>query len=154
MNSQEAHQHFSVACFNGTWGLLDMAERTPEQVREMLYQAQASLYHWTQRDDCEPENLSIGLWQVSRVYAVLDSAVEAMRYAKDCLEISQETELSAFHVGYAHEAVARAAMVAGDSVLANVHIDKAIECAALIDDTGSQQMVLDDVKSIRERLES
>ena len=80
-----AHEHFSVACFNQVWGLIDKPNRTPAEDQEMVELCLASLWHWSQRDDCTPTNLSIGYWQASRVYALLGQAENAMQYARLCL---------------------------------------------------------------------
>jgi hypothetical protein len=74
--------------------------------------SQASLWHWTQRSDCTPRHLSIGYWQLSRVHALLGQAENALDSAKKCLHYSENT--SPFFVGYAHEALARSAAIAGD----------------------------------------
>jgi len=56
---QEAHHYFAAQCFNQTWDLLEKAHRSPEEGEQMLLLALASLWHWTQRDDSTPQNLSI-----------------------------------------------------------------------------------------------
>jgi hypothetical protein len=80
-------------------------------MREM---AHASLYHWLCREDCTDRNVSIGLWQISRVHAVLGDAAEALAYAEECIVLSNDSGLPAFYRGYAYEAAARAAGAAGD----------------------------------------
>lgn len=126
-----------------------MSNRTPEQDSEMIALAQSSLYHWTQREDCQPRNLSIGMWQVSRVYAVLESATEALRYASACLKVSEENELDAFCLTYAHEAMARAYSVASDIAQTNHHLTLARDHAEQIDDAESTKMALADLETIQ-----
>ncbi|MEP4079047.1 hypothetical protein [Haloferula sp.] len=114
MDPQDGHRHFSVDCFNQVWSLLDKSDRSAEDDRLMREMAHASLYHWLQRSDGNAENLSIGLWQISRVHAVLGEGDVARRYAEECLRISEGSELSPFYRGYALEAVARAAKLLQD----------------------------------------
>ena len=65
---QQSHRHFSAHCFNKTWEYMEKdGNRSTEENLSMLHTAIASLWHWTQRDDVRPENLSVGYWQVSRV---------------------------------------------------------------------------------------
>ena len=109
---QNAHRHFSASCFNGVWGLLEKSDRSAEEDRLLREMAHASLYHWLERKDKEPKNISIGLWLLSRVYAVLGDGPSAARYAGECIEFSEE--LPAFYFGYAYEAAARAAAVQGN----------------------------------------
>jgi hypothetical protein len=45
--SAEEHRRLGVDLFNHVWTLLELAERTPEQVDEMIHAAHASRYHWS-----------------------------------------------------------------------------------------------------------
>ena len=69
-DSAKAHQFFSAHCFNSAWELIDKPERTPEENEQIIQRTMASLWHWTQREDCTDQNLSIGYWQAARVYAL------------------------------------------------------------------------------------
>jgi hypothetical protein len=148
MNLQESHQYFSVSCFNETWSLLDLPDRTTKQEQQMISLAQASLYHWTCREDCAATNLSVGLWLLARVYSVLDSPKEALRYASECLELSSSNNLDSFYMAYAHEAMARAADCSDDSNLAQQHKSEAERFATLVEDELSKQMVRDDLETV------
>ena len=90
----------------------------------------ASLWHWTQREDCTDTNLSIGYWQAARVYALASEAPNARKYAQLCLDITPTDD--AFYLGYAHEAMARAEVLAGNQELANEHLAKATQFATNI----------------------
>jgi hypothetical protein len=118
-----AHRFFSADCFNRTWDLLEKADHSAAEDEQMLLLCHASLWHWTQRTECTPRNLSIGYWQLSRVYAVLGQAENARRYA----EISLQHSIAEppFYRGYAHEALARAAKVAGDRGSMESHLAEA-----------------------------
>src|SRR4026208_1633757 len=85
-----AHQFFSADCFNRTWTLIERPNRSPEEDEQMLLLSLASLWHWTQREDCSDQNLSIGYWQVSRVYALRGEGQSALRYGESCLRHSQD----------------------------------------------------------------
>lgn len=114
MKESEAHSYFSAHCFNEVWRLLEKEDRSDEETLLMRDAAHASLYHWKQREDCQPQNLSIGLWMLARIYAVLEKGEEAMGYAKACIEISESESLAPFFIGYGFEAAARAAKTAGE----------------------------------------
>ena len=90
MKHPEWHASLSVECFNGVWTLLEKEDRTPEEDALMREMAHASLFHWMMREDVTPRNRSIGLWQVSRVSAVLEDGPVAMRYARDCVTLSED----------------------------------------------------------------
>ena len=153
MKPELAHQEFSCECFNQTWGLLDLEERSEGQVMEMISTAHASLYHWRQREDATPENLSIGLWQLARVYAVAKSPQEAMRHAKACLKISEDNGLSPFCMAYAHEAVCRAALIDGNADLAKIHLDATVKHAAGVTDEHDKKLIDADVEALQRMIE-
>jgi hypothetical protein len=71
LDIDQLHRHFSSACFNETWRLIDNPNRTARDNEAMILSASTSLWHWMQRPDCSDQNLSIGHWQLSRVYALV-----------------------------------------------------------------------------------
>ncbi len=111
-----AHAYFAAHCFNRAWKGIDAKQRTEEEAESMLGAAHASLWHWLQRPECTNQNRSIGYWQLSRVYALLGDAQLSMQFAKRCLDVSLEPSLPPLFVGYAYEALARAAKLQGDAV--------------------------------------
>ena len=145
-----AHGFFSVDCFNRTWGLLDQPDRTSEEDEQMLQLTMASLWHWTQRDDVTDANLSVGLWQVSRVHAVLGRADEARRYGELALDAAKQGESDAFTVGYAYEALARAEKLAGNQRKATERLKQAHAEAQKVVDEESRSWLTDDLREIEE----
>jgi hypothetical protein len=141
-----AHRHFSAGCFNHAWTLIEKPERTAAETEEMVLCALASLWHWTQRADCTDRNLSIGHWQVSRVYALAGQGENAMRHARRSLELAQGSP--PFYVGAAHEAVARAAVVLNDRELLQNHLNEARRCAAEVSDPAERQDLEQDLRSL------
>ena len=141
-----AHKYFAAHCFNSAWDLLDKPTRTAEDERLMVALNQASIYHWLNRRDCEPKHLSIGYWQASRIQAVLGNAAEARRYAEVCLSYS--VDVDPFFLGYAHEALARAAYVAADTVVADEHLNRAAAQAALVGRKEDRELLLKDLESL------
>jgi len=117
-----AHRHFATDSFNVVWSFLDRPDRSPADDRMMLAAAHASLYHWMKIPGVSSQQLSVGYWQISRVYAVLGLAGEA-KWAADLAHHYAEN-LSPFYKGCACEAKARADLVAGktDDALKNLAI--------------------------------
>jgi hypothetical protein len=81
----------------------------------MLHAAHASRYHWGEAEECRPENLARGEWQISRVYTVLGRAEPAIWHARRCLEHCQANGIGDWDLAYAYEALARAHALAGDT---------------------------------------
>lgn len=87
----------------------------PEQsVWEIVGRGIASLWHWTQRADCTPTNLSVGCWQIARIFALLRQPANARGYARRCLEYSQAEGVEPVYQAYTYEALARAEAIAGN----------------------------------------
>lgn len=141
-----AHRWFSADCFNRVWSLLDKPDRAPEECERMVSLAHASLAHWRERADCTAQNLSIGYWQVSRVCAVLGQAENARHYGELCLAASASEP--PFYLGYAHEALARAAKQAGNAASAAEHLATARLLAAQVTDAGERGALESDLTGL------
>jgi hypothetical protein len=146
---QAAHKYFSAECFNRAWDYIDKPIRKEGEDDSMLQLSLASLWHWKQRKDCMPTNLSIGYWQVSRVYALLRQADNARRYGKLCLEAAKGEEVLPYYRGAAYEALARAEMVAGNQDEMEKYLIQAHQIAASLPDPEGKKMLLKDLATIR-----
>jgi hypothetical protein len=141
-----AHRFFSVDCFNDAWTLIDKPDRSAEDNQRMLALSFASLWHWTQRQDCAERNLSIAYWQLSRVFALLGDAGNATRYGEMCLQHSVSEP--PFFLAYAHEALARAAALRNDASRTSHHLSKARKLVLLIDDPDDRALLEKDLQSL------
>src|SRR5688572_22601002 len=83
-----AHKYFSADCFNQAWTLIEKADRTSKDDQQMLASSFASLWHWSQREDCSCRTLSIAHWQLSRIFSLLGDAASATRHGETCLQHS------------------------------------------------------------------
>jgi len=145
---QDAHKYFSANCFNKTWEFIDKAgNRAVEDDMEMLHTAIASLWHWSQRADVTAENLSVGYWQISRVYNLINQPHNAKTYGSLALKYAQE--LSPFYRGYAYETLARAEMILNNRSIMNVHLDEARAMLAQVEDEEDKQILSKDLETIR-----
>lgn len=145
-DSQTAHRHFSAQCFNAAWDLIDKPSRTEDERAQMLACAMASLWHWMQRPDATPRNLSIGYWQVSRVFSLLGFGEPARWYARLCLENSRQEP--PFYLGYAYESLARASAVCGQTDEAQRSLFEAQRLAESVEEEAERQQLLSDLKTI------
>ncbi|MBI3162818.1 MAG: hypothetical protein HYZ23_09920 [Chloroflexi bacterium] len=143
---QLTHRYFSATCFNKTWEWIDNPHRTPTDDLSMLQSAMTSLWHWTQREDAKPQNLSVGYWQVSRVFALMGQSDNARRYAE--VSITHSEGCPPFYAGFAYEALARAEMVDGNHEMMNEYLAKARELAEQVDDAEDKEVLMGDINSI------
>lgn len=142
-----AHKYFAAGCFNNAWGLIEKKDRTAEDNEQMIQLAQASLWHWSQREDKTDRNMSVGYWQVSRIYALVGEAENARKYGKLCLEYSKNDE--PFYLGFAYEALARAEMVAGDQAKMKKYLEEAQKQVEAVTKDDEKKMLLDDLGTIK-----
>ena len=141
-----AHRYFAAHCYNLTWELLKKTDRTPSDDAQLLQRCYASLWHWSQRDDETDENRSIGYWQLARVWAVLGNGEQAKQAAERCLHFSQNQP--PFYQGYAHEAAARAAKVAGNTEALGYHLGQAHPFAAQVEEADDRAVLESDLAEL------
>jgi hypothetical protein len=144
-----AHKFFSASCFNRAWDLIDKSNRTAEEDEDMIRLSLSSTWHWTQREDCTQQNLSVGYWQTSRVYALVGQAENAKRYGQLCLNASQGKDIPPFYLGYAYEALARAEAVAGNKEKMDEYLGEARRVADRVPKADTKKMLLDDLETIK-----
>ncbi|HOX18465.1 MAG TPA: hypothetical protein PKW82_08420 [Spirochaetales bacterium] len=142
------HKHFSSACFNATWTWIDRADRTEEETEAMIHASHASLHHWRSRADVADLQLSVGYWQLSRVYSVARRGEEALRYGLLSLEAARRGALEPFYSAYAREALARAAALLGRRAEAASFLEEAREDAARVMDAESRKALESDLSGI------
>ena len=120
---ETTHRQLAADLFNHTWELLDLSERTQDQIDEMIGAAHASRYHWSVVG--EPVNLARGDWQISRVYSALGRSEPALYHAYRSLEIVEAAGIADFDLAFAYEALARGHAVSGDSLESQRYLELA-----------------------------
>lgn len=144
-----AHQYFAPNCFNQAWDLIEKAERTAEEDEQMIRLSLASAWHWTQRKDCTPQNMSVAYWQTSRIYAILGQADNARRYGRLSLDAAQGDDIPLFYLGFAYEALARAELVAGNREKMGEYLQQARRAVERVSDDDEKQILLADLDTIK-----
>lgn len=147
----EQHRRVAIALFNRTWDLLELPERSVELDDELLHSAHASRLHWTAAGG-DVTRLATGEWQCARVYAVLERAEPAAWHARRALALCRAAAITGFLEGAAHEALARAALVAGDRDAARRWVDHARSIAADLDDEEDREVLTNDLDDLDTRL--
>ena len=142
------HRSLGVSCFNRTWDYLDKASLTPDETEEMIHTAHASFWHWSQVEDVTPTNISIGTWQLSRVYAVANLPERAIHFAERCIRVSETDGIPPFYAAYAYEAMARARALAGDTEAARECITRARSYAEAVEKEDDRNAISGDLDTI------
>ncbi|HEU4841836.1 MAG TPA: SRPBCC family protein [Ilumatobacteraceae bacterium] len=102
------HRQQAIDANNATWELLDVAERTPDEVDDLLARAYTAAFHWRRAARRGPENAVRASWLISHVHAVLGQGDLALHHADRALATATAAGLADFDLAYAHEARARA----------------------------------------------
>jgi DNA-binding transcriptional MerR regulator len=132
--------------FNHVWSLLEIPDRTPAQVDELIHAAHASRYHWMQVGDAS--NAATGEWQCSRVYATLGRGEPALWHARRGLEILETAGISDWGIAAAYEALARASAVAGDLTAAREWRAKARTACDSIEEAEEREIIEGDLATL------
>lgn len=151
---QFVHKHFSTDCFNKCWKLIEKKNRTPEDEEDMVLLTHASLWHWTQRDDYQPMNLSVAYWQLGRVYCQTKNTPMARHYGQKCVEISIENNMPPFYVGYGYEVLAHASALEANAGEAREYLRLAGEQIEKITVDKNKKLLQADLEKVEQLLDS
>ena len=145
----EVHRSEGVALFNAVWEMLETGDRSPAQDDQMVHAAHASRWHWSQAGELGgDQQLAVGEWQCSRVYAVLGRGEPALHHAKASLAICKATALGDWVIAAAYEALARASAVAGDASAAETWLAQGRTAAAAIADPEDREVIDADLDAL------
>lgn len=132
--------------FNGVWQLLDKADRSTAEDDRMLHMAHASRFHWENVGTAV--NLARGEWLCSRVHAVLQRSEPARYHAQRVLDLCRVNGIGDWDLAFAHESLARAHAVAGDSSAARAATEQALAAVEDIAEEDDRSLVLADLETI------
>lgn len=143
---EEEHRKFASALFNYTWTLIEKEARTELDTNRMINGAHASLFHWEFVGNTL--NYARGEWLLSRVYALAGRQEAAMFHAERSLQLCVDNQLGEFDEAFAHEAVARACSLSGQTDRMNSSISRALSLAAEVKNTDDRKWIMQNVNSI------
>ena len=150
---QIIHQVFSTNCFNNCWNFIDKGDLTDEETEDMLLLSSASLFHWKQREDCQPMNLSVAYWQLGRVNCMAGNTEIARHYGNKVVCLSQEKGLSPFSMGYGYEVLLNVAILESNSEDARKYLELARAELDKIEDKDELELLKTDIDKLEARLQ-
>ncbi|HEV8563948.1 MAG TPA: helix-turn-helix domain-containing protein [Actinomycetota bacterium] len=142
----DERRRLAAELFNSTWTLLEKPDRTQEDDDRMVHAAHASRFHWGEIGGAQ--QLAVGEWQCSRVYAVLGRAESALHHGRRALEIAEAGDAPDWTVASAYEAIARAHAVAGDRGEATRFASLAREVCDRITDPEDREVIEGDLATL------
>jgi hypothetical protein len=146
MTAEIDHRQLGVDLFNGTWTLMEKADRTPDEDALMIHMAHASAYHWLQV--AAPENVARRHWLCSRMYTVLGRSEPAVYHARLVLDVCEGNGIGDWDLAFAYEALARAHAVAGDAAESARWLARARAATADIAEDEDRDLLISDLATI------
>lgn len=140
------HKKIAIDCFNGTWDLIDLKDRTEADLLKMIHMAHASRYHWGEIGT--PLEWSRGEWQISRVYALAKMGESALYHGNHALKYCLDNAIDDFDLAFAYETIARAYSVLKDNAQKQAFIDKAREASDSIEQQEDKDYFLSELATI------
>ena len=134
-------RELAVSTFNRVWELLELSERTPEEIDEMIHAAHVSCYVWSQVG--APANVARGEWQCARVYAILGRAEPALWHAGRCLELTEAggESFEDWDLPSARQSMAHAHLAAGNTEEARRWAELARDELARVEDAEDRELI-------------
>jgi hypothetical protein len=140
------HRYFAVECNNRAWNLAAAPERSPAEDEEMLLQAYAAAFHWSQVGT--PVNIMRADLALAHVHALLGQAALALRYAERTLDFVTQHAVEDWDLAFAHAEMAHAAAGAGDVEQHARHHAAALACGEKIEDEEDRRVFFEEFARI------
>ncbi len=141
MIDDAGRRELAVSTFNRVWELLELPERSPAEIDEMIHAAHVSCYVWSTIGT--PANVARGEWQCARVYATLGRPEPALWHARRCLELTEGggEGFEDWDLPSARQALAHAHLVAGETEEARRWAELAREALARVEDPEDRELI-------------
>lgn len=141
------HRPHAAALYNRAWELLETADRTPEQDREMIAAAFGSRYHWQLAGG--PEQIAVGDWMIANVAARLGLADTALLFARAAVEAAEaHDEFADYVLASCYEGMARAQATAGNDAERDRYIELSKKALQRIEEDDDRQVIEDQLRSV------
>lgn len=147
---KKLHRKIAVDLFNKVWDLMEKKDRTTEEELDMLHSAHASRYHWGIVGN--ELNFARGEWQISRVYAILNSPERALYHAQKSMDYCKENDIGDFDLAFAYESLARAYSLTDQITQFQSYLEKAVQASESIEKDGDRKVFLQEIEDLREKL--
>lgn len=144
------HRFFAVECNNGSWDLIEKADRTEQDNRNMLYMAYSAAYHWSIVGT--PLNGARADMLLSQVHSYLGEGNAALVYARRALNFCENNPCEDWDLAFAHAGLALAASVAGEADLHRRHYALAIQHGEAIQDEEDRRIFIESFAKISDRI--
>ena len=139
------HRPLAVATYNACWVLLEKTQRTADEDAELLTNAFASRYHWSQL--ALGQNMIIADWMVSRAAAATGNGELAVSFAQRANDATDENSPD-WLVASSAEGMARAYGAVGNSAMRNEWVRCAQSLVAAIGEDVDRKIIADQLADL------
>jgi hypothetical protein len=134
------HRSLAARYYNAAWELIDLAERTPEQDRDMVTRAFTSRQHWIEAGGGD-ENLAVSDWQVAHAASLAGWSDIALAFARSAVERAERADAPTWLQASTHEGLARAHAAGGDRTAYEQEAQRCRDLLAQVDDEEDRALV-------------
>lgn len=146
---QEYHHSFSASAHNQAMDVLYSDDPTDDEIVSLIELAHVAHWHWVQREDKTPQNISVALWVLSRAYSANGFGEKALTFARESLATIENEDLLPSFYGYSNEALARAYLLLGNKEKAANFLDTAITISETVPNEQAKEYLLDQINRIK-----
>ncbi len=143
-------RRFAVEGNNRAWDLADKADRSPEEIEEMVYAAYTAAYHWKQVG--QPINHARADVTLAHALSLAGQGTEALKYARRSLAHFENTPGEDWDLAFAHLEMALAAAVLKNNALHTFHYSQARELGQAIQGEEDRQVFLSVLARVPEEI--
>jgi hypothetical protein len=141
------HRALAAGYFNAAWDLVDTADRTQAQDRDMVTLAFASRQHWIEAEGTA-QNLAVADWQVAHTASLAGLADVAVVFAQAAVERAESADVPTWMLASVHEGLARAHAAAGDKASYEREAQRCRELLAQVGDEDDRALVQSQLDAI------
>lgn len=136
----QAHRWFAVSCNNMAWDLLENGNRSHDETEQMIHLAHTSAYHWGETG--APINRLRAYCLLANVHAAAGHDVLAVRFAEDCMRLTEESPegMQDWDRAFALDAMARACASNGLMEEAKKYRERARDAGEAIADEADRRV--------------
>jgi hypothetical protein len=143
-----SHRAVAVATYNRCWELLDLEERSPAEVDELLMNAFSSRYHWLVEGGAM--QVIVANWMVSRAACACGDGELAVRFAHHAFDGVQVGEHPTWLRASVFEGLARAYAARNDKHMRDEYVSMASLILDQEEDEDDRQIIADQLATVPE----
>jgi len=145
---EDGHRYFGEMCLAQGWALALQRQRDDAERQHMIHCAHAARFHWTMLADLP--SLARADHLLSHIHALHGDGDAALPYAESCMAFVTQggKGFTPTHEAWAHESLARAFALLGDTTKRDEHLEAAHDAGIRIGEVGDLKLLFQVLSTI------